>query len=78
MDQQELKLNTLGEFFDKNNYFNKEVMEELGKPNKLSKGKSNLMQIFNKVGLGDSMFWNMMLKKNNAKDKKFDKPFAAE
>ena len=72
------QLNTLGEFFDKNNSFNKEVMEELGKPNKLSKGKSKLLQFLNRFGLGDSMFWNMMLKKNNAKDKKFDRPFAAE
>lgn len=72
------QLNKLGKYFEENGSFNKEVMEVLAKPSELSKSKSNLMQIFNKIGLGDSMFWNMMLKKNKAKDKKFDRPFAAE
>lgn len=50
----------------------------MAKPNTLSKGKSKQIQFLNGFGLGDSMFWNMMLKQNNAKDRKFDKPFEAE
>ncbi len=72
------QLEMLGEYFDKNNSFNKDIMEELAKPNKLSKGKCKLLQLFGKLGLGDAMFWNMMLKKNNAQERKFDRPFASE
>ena len=69
------QLHMLGEDFETNGSFNIEVSKELAKPNKLPKGKSGLFHFFNKLGLGDSMFWNMMLKKNNAQDKRFDKPF---
>jgi len=47
----------------------------ISKPYRLSKGKSKLLQILSRVGLGDAMFWNIMLKQNNALDRMFDKPF---
>lgn len=70
------QLNMLGEHYETNGSFNIEIMRELAIINKLSKGKSIFLQFLNRLSLGDSMFWNMMLKKNNALDRKFDKPFA--
>ena len=72
------QLSGLGEYFDSNNSFVVEIVSEMGKPNKLSKSKSKQLQFFSKIGLGEAMFWNMMLRQNNAKDKRFDKPFASE
>lgn len=72
------QLSTLGECFETNGTFNIETVKEMAKPNKLSKGKSKLMQFLSRIGLGDSMFWNMMLKKNNAHNRRLDKPFASE
>lgn len=72
------QLRMLGEHFELNGSFHIEIIKELAKPNKLSKGKSRLLRFLCKLGLGDNMFWNMMLKNNNALDRKFDKPFAVE
>lgn len=72
------QLGMLGEYFERNGIFNIEIVKEMAKPNTLSKSKSRLMQLLSRLGLGDAIFWNMMLKKNNAKDKRFDKPFASE
>ena len=73
-----LHLRMLGEHFESNGSFHIEIINDLAKPNKLSKGKSRLLQFSHKLGLGDNMFWNMMLKKNNALGRKFDKPFGRE
>lgn len=67
----------LGEYFDKNGTFDMEIVNDMAKPINLSKGKCNLIQFSNRFGLGDSMFWNMMLKQNKAKDRKFDRPFVS-
>ena len=72
------QLRILGEHFELNGSFHIEITKELAKPNKLSKGKCRLMQFTGRLGLGDSMFWNMMLKKNNALGRKLDKPFDRE
>lgn len=69
------RLRMLGEYFEVNNSFHIKLVKELAKPNKLSKGKSRLLQFLCELGIGDAMFWNMMLKNNNALDKKFDKPY---
>lgn len=69
------QLSTLGEYFERNGTFNIETVEEMAKPCKLSKGKSKLLQLLSGIGLGDNMFWNIMLKKNNAINEKLDKPF---
>ena len=70
------QLRMLGEYFEKNGSFDVEVIKELAKPNKLSKIKSGLLQFLFRLGLGDSIYWNYMLKQNNAFNKKFEKPFA--
>jgi len=69
------QLRMLGEYFEISGSFHIETVKELAKPNKLSKDKSRLLQFLCKLGLGDNMFWNMMLKNNNALRRKFDKPF---
>jgi len=69
------QLSMLGEYFDINGIFNIEIVNEMAKPKELSKEKCKLLQFQNGMGLGDSMFWNMMLKQNNARDKSFDRPF---
>ena len=72
------QLRILGEHFEINGSFHIELIKELAKPNKLSKGKSRLLQFLSSMGLGDGIFWNMMLKKNNALGRRLDKPFDEE
>ena len=72
------QLGILGGYFDKNGCFDIEVVKEMGKLDNLSRGKCKLLQFFGNIGLGDAMFWNMMLKQNKARDRRFDKPFADE
>lgn len=72
------QLRVLGECFERIGTFDIETIKEMGKPFKLSRNKSVLLQFFSKIGLGDAMFWNMILKQNNAKDKRFDRPFSVE
>ena len=72
------QLNKLGEYFDENHAFDIKVVKEMAKPNILSKRKCQMMKFVGRCGLGDSMFFNMMLKQNNAIDRRFDKPFANE
>ncbi|WP_312653323.1 NAD(P)H dehydrogenase [Proteiniclasticum sp.] len=71
-----VKLNSLGSYFEEHRSFRKDIVEELGTPYSLTKKKSRWMQFYFKVGLGDSMFWRMLLRSNHASDKKFDRPFA--
>lgn len=70
------KLQSLGEYFEIEGAFVQEVMMELGSPEMLSKFKSGLYQFFYNVGLGDSFFWCMQLKRNQAWDRRLDQPFA--
>jgi len=72
------QLRMLGEHFELNGSFHRGITMELATPKKLSKGKSRMLQFSHKLGLGDNMFWNMMLKENNALGRKFDKPFGNE
>jgi hypothetical protein len=65
----------LGEYFEKEGSFDKEIMDEMAKLIELSKGKSRMFQFLSRIGIGDSIFWNQMLKKNNALDRVYDKPF---
>lgn len=69
------QLQSLGGYFEENGSFHPEVVKELGGPQVLSKRKARLYQFFSKVGLGDSIFWRMQLKKNQAWDRRFDQPF---
>lgn len=69
------QLSMLGEHFEISGSLDTKVVKELAKPNKLSKVKCRLLQLLGRLGLSDNMFWNMMLKNNNALDRVFDKPF---
>ncbi|HAE42466.1 MAG TPA: NAD(P)H dehydrogenase [Clostridiales bacterium] len=69
------QMQMLGEYFEKEGAFDKEIMNEMAKLIELSKGKSRMFQFLSRIGIGDSIFWNQMLKKNNALDRAFDKPF---
>ena len=69
------QLKILGEHFETKGSFHEETVKKLAKPYKLSKAKCKVLQSQSKIGLGDTMFWNMMLKQNKAYDKRFDKPF---
>lgn len=69
------QMQMLGEYFEKEGSFDKEIMDEMAKLIELSKGKSRMFQFLSRIGIGDSIFWNQMLKKNNALDRVYDKPF---
>lgn len=70
------QLQNLGEHFRLTRTFHGDIVEELAKPIRLSNGMSMLLYFLFKLGISDSIFWNGMLKKNNALDRKFDRPFA--
>ncbi len=69
------QLGMLGECFERNGSFDTKVIKKMANPNKLSKGKCRLLQFLARLGLSDNMFWNMMLKNNNALGRVLDKPF---
>lgn len=71
-------LHRLGEHFEVSSSFDSEVIEELSKPYELSKSKIRLYQFLSKLGLESNLFFNMMLKKNKALNRKFDKPFTVK
>ncbi len=64
----------LGRIFGETGKFDKKIIQKLAKPEKFNR----LILLISKFILKMSDFyWNNMLKKNNAFDKRFDKPFAA-
>lgn len=67
-------LNELGEKYEKNSSFDKDIMEKLKKPYELKGVTLKKIKFLTKIGIGDS-WWNSMLKKNGAYDKRLDKPF---
>lgn len=64
----------LGEFFGQTGYFSSEIMEKLRKPMKLSKSRLFFFRIGGIFGL-TNFYWNSNLKKNNAFEKRFAKPY---
>jgi hypothetical protein len=63
----------LGEAFGKTGEFDKKIVANLAKPERYSKLKFWIMRT-----MCHKMYWNPMLKKNNAYEKRFDRPYAAE
>jgi hypothetical protein len=63
----------LGEAFGKTGEFDRKIVASLAKPERLSRLKFRIISIVSNL-----MYWNRMLKKNNAYDKRFDRPYAAE
>ena len=64
----------LGEHFAISGNFSHEVINELNKPYRLSKSNLFFFRIGIKLGL-INFYWNSNLKKNNAYEKRFAKPF---
>ena len=64
----------LGEEYEATHTFNKEIVDKLSKPYELSKLQLTILGLVSKVGL-DNIGWHKMLKKNNAMDKRLDRPF---
>lgn len=64
----------LGEYFAKNGTFDPEIQKSLRKPYKLSPLKRVLLKIAQPTGL-TNFYWNMNLKKNNAYENRFDRPY---
>lgn len=67
-------LNELGEKYEKNKTFDKDIVEKLKKPYELKGLNLKMLQFITKIGCGD-IWWNSMLKKNGAYEKRLDKPF---
>lgn len=70
-----LRFKELGVEFAKNGTFNEEIKEKLRNPYKLSKTRVRIFKVLSKIGI-TNFYWNSNLKKNNAFEKRFDKPYA--
>jgi len=68
-------LEELGSYYNKTGQFSEKVIGGFEKNYQMSKRAAMFQQFLNKTGLGN-MFWNSMLKKHNAFDRRFDKPFS--
>ena len=64
----------LGMAYEETHAFDKEIVERLGKPYELSKFQLRIFGVVSKVGLSN-VGWHKMLRKNNALDKRLDRPF---
>ena len=61
----------LGKTFGETGEFNKQIVLKLGQPERITKFNFLFMKI-----LGHSLYWNPLLKKNNAFEKRFARPYA--
>jgi hypothetical protein len=68
------KINDLGRAFEQTHSFDPEITQELGKPYTLSKLQVILIQFCCDIGL-NNIGWHRVLKKNNAMDKRLDRPY---
>ncbi len=68
------KFNDLGRIYELTHAFDKKIIQELGKPYKLTKLRSHVFQFFCDIGL-NNWGWHKILKKNNSYDKRLEKPF---
>ncbi len=64
------KFYELGAAFGKTGELNKDIIYQLAQPEKLSKIDFWLYKL-----VGERLYWNNMLKKNNAFDNRFDRPY---
>lgn len=68
------KVNDLGRIYEQTHAFDKKITQELGKPYKLTKLQVCIIQFFCDIGL-NNLGWHRALKKNNAFDKRLERPF---
>jgi len=64
----------LGMVYEDTISFDKDIVKKMGKPYELTKSLLWILEAVNKVGLSN-VFWHRELKKNNAFDKRVDRPF---
>lgn len=67
-------LNEFGRAYDQTHSFDKLIMKQMQKPYELKKSNIRCFNFMSKIGL-INVFWHSMLKKNNALEKRLDKPF---
>lgn len=68
------RLENLGSLYEQNGVFDEESIQLFGQLYRYSEKQIKRNRFFRKLGL-TNMFWNNMLKRNNAYQKRFDKPF---
>lgn len=68
------KFNELGRLYEETNKFDREIVQALGKPFKLSKFQICLFQFLCDIGL-NNIGWHKVLKKNNAYENRLDRPY---
>lgn len=65
----------LGSYFAEFHNFDPQIMKQLRKPYKFSASRNFFFKLISKTGL-TNFYWDMNLKKNNAYEQRFDKPFS--
>ena len=70
------RLERAGALFEQAGKFDEESIRLFGQPYSYTKAQIRLNRLMRKLGL-TNIFWNNMLKKNNAYQKRFDKPFGS-
>ncbi|MFZ2537594.1 MAG: NAD(P)H-dependent oxidoreductase [Oscillospiraceae bacterium] len=69
-----IKFSEFGLLYEQTGSFNKNYMEDFAKPYELSNFYRGLFNFADKIGLA-KLGWNIMLKKHNAYQKRYDKPY---
>jgi multimeric flavodoxin WrbA len=67
-------LNDLGVAYEETHAFDKDLVKKLGEPYEITKFQLGLLNLMDKVGLSN-VWWHRELRKNNALDKRLDRPF---
>jgi putative NADPH-quinone reductase len=67
-------LNDLGVAYEETHVFDKDLVKKLGEPYEITKFQLGLLNLMDKVGLSN-VWWHRELRKNNALDKRLDRPF---
>ncbi len=70
------QLKILGKSFVETGKFSKEAIATLSIPYELSGKQAKRYELMAKLGVSDSMWWNMQLKRNGAMKHRYDRPFA--
>jgi len=65
----------LGSYFAKFHCFDQQILKQLRKPYKLSALRIFFFKLMSKTGM-TNFYWDMNLKKNNAFEQRFDKPYS--
>ncbi len=64
----------MGKYFAENKNFSEEILKKLAPRERMSKTRIAGFRVMQKTGLAN-FYWNGQLKKNNAWEKRFDKPY---